>query len=79
MPWGLGIAGAAVVVGLILMATKQPRAGREAMELGAGVALFSVIAEWIDSTIGFQRLSGLLLALTSAALIGVVLARRQRV
>lgn len=67
-----------MVAGLILLATKQPRAGREAMELGAGVALFSVIAEWIDSAIGFQRLAGLLLTLGVAAALGVALALRRR-
>jgi|GEM_PF-6526555 len=78
LPWGLGIAGAAVVVGLLLMATRQPRAGREAMELGAAIALFSLIAEWIDSAIGFQRLAGLLLTLAVAAALGVALALRRR-
>lgn len=48
------------------------------MELGAGVALFSVIAEWIDSAIGFQRLAGLLLTLGVAAALGVALALRRR-
>ncbi|MEW5884474.1 MAG: hypothetical protein AB1725_09660, partial [Armatimonadota bacterium] len=78
LPWGLGIAGVAVVVGLLLIATRRAEAGREAMELGAAIALFSLIAEWIDSAIGFQRLAGLLLTLAVAAVIGVALALRRR-
>lgn len=78
LPWGLGIAGVAVVVGLLLIATRRAEAGREAMELGAAIALFSLIAEWIDSAIGFQRLAGLLLTLAVAAAIGVALALRRR-
>jgi uncharacterized membrane protein len=78
LPWGLGIAGVAVLVGAILIQTKHSRAGREAMALGAGIALFSVVAEWIDSAIGFQRLSGFLLTLAAAAAIGVALALSRR-
>ncbi|MER3413945.1 MAG: hypothetical protein C4341_06865 [Armatimonadota bacterium] len=79
LPWGLGIAGVAVVVGLLLMATRQSRPGREAVELGAGIALFTLVAEWIDSAIGFHRLAGLLLALVVAGLVGVALAMRRRI
>lgn len=78
LPWGLGIAGVAVVVGLLLIAARRAEGGREATELGAAIALFSLIAEWIDAAIGFQRLAGLLLTLAVAAAIGVALALRRR-
>lgn len=76
--WGLGVAGATAFIGVVLLGLRRSAIGRECIELAAAFALFTLIAEWIDSTIGFQRILGLLLALAVAAILGLVLALGRR-
>lgn len=76
--WGLGVAGTTAFIGVVLLGLRRSAIGRECIELAAAFALFTLIAEWIDSTIGFQRILGLLLALAVAAILGLVLALGRR-